>query len=112
LVTIDLGDPAATTEQLRAALNALPRPELSCSLPIPSVTEDLNRMNLFFTNSSSSDRHLLYNNPSCSHGDGSGWYYPGNDIVLCPPTCDRLKQDPSTSLVFQFGCPPIVGPPV
>ncbi len=104
LVTLPI-DPGARTEQLLAALNALPKPEFSCTRPIPPVSEDLSKMYVFFTNSSSSDRHLLYNNPDCSRADGSGWYNWGDTIVLCPPTCDALRQDPSTSLVAQFGCP-------
>jgi hypothetical protein len=66
-------------------------------------------LNVFFTNGSSSER-LIPNNPSCSRGDGSGWYLSGNDIVLCTPTCNQLKQDPTTTLSAQFGCPPIVVP--
>ena len=104
LVTI--GD----TSQLLAALNALPKPVFSCTQPVPATTGgDPNMLNVFFTNGSSSER-LIPNNPSCSRGDGSGWYLSGNDIVLCTPTCNQLKQDPTTTLSAQFGCPTIVVP--
>jgi hypothetical protein len=92
--------------RLLAALNALPQPVFSCTQAIPPTAGvDPNQLNGFFTNSSSSDRQLIPNNPSCTRGDGSGWYVSGNDIVLCTPTCNQLKQDPSASLSVQFGCP-------
>ncbi len=101
----------ADASQLLSSLNALPKPVFSCTEPLPPTTGgDPSMVNVFFTNGSSSERQLISNNPSCGRGDGSGWYRSGNDVVLCAPTCNQLKQDPTTTLSAQFGCPPIMVP--
>jgi hypothetical protein len=112
LVTISIGDPAATTQQFLDVLNRIPKPVFSCTHPIPPKDGlDLNKVNVFYTNSASTDQHLIPNNPSCSRGDKkSGWYMQGNNIELCQVTCDALKADPSSSLSVQFDCLTVVVP--
>jgi hypothetical protein len=109
LVTISIGDPAATTQQFLDVLNDIPTPVFSCTHAIPPTTGlDLNKVNVFYTNNASTDQHLIPNNPSCSRGDKSGWYMQGNNIELCQVTCDALKAEPSSALNVQFGCETII----
>jgi hypothetical protein len=105
LVTISIGDPAATTQRFIDVLNSIPKPVFDCTYPVPSTDGlDLNKVNVYFTNNKSTDSQLLYNNPSCAQGDKSGWYMSGNNIELCDVTCKALKADASSALNVEFGC--------
>jgi hypothetical protein len=109
LVTINIGDPATTTQQFLDVLNSIPKPIFNCTHPIPTTTGlDLSKVNVYYTNSASTDQHLIPNNPACSRGDKSGWYMQGNNIELCQVTCDQLKAEPSSALNVQFGCETII----
>jgi hypothetical protein len=109
LVTISIGDSDATTLQFINELNKIPKPVFNCTHPIPPTTGlDLNKVNVYYTNSASSDEHLIPNNPSCGLGDKSGWYMSGNNIELCQVTCNALKADASSALNVQFGCETII----
>jgi hypothetical protein len=112
-VGINANDPASTTQDFIRVLNSIPKPVFDCNYRIENyASADLDKVNVFYTNDKSGDQHLIYNNPSCGLGDKTGWYMDKTktppEIVLCTPTCDALKADPSSALNVQFGCPVVV----
>jgi hypothetical protein len=109
LVTIDVGDPQATTQQFLKSLNSIPVPKFKCASTIPTTAPDqtpvdLGKVNVLYTTSTATTPQPLYYRSDCSTGDQNGWRYSGNNIELCPNTCTALSADASVQLVMQFGC--------
>ncbi len=109
LVTIDVGEPETTTQQFLTSLNKIPVPKFKCSSTVPPTAPDGTPVNPGFVNvsyktSATSSPQPLYYNAGCNVGEKTGWMYSGDDIVLCPATCNVLSADSSTQLALGFGC--------
>lgn len=71
--------------------------------PPPSASETVNRdeVNLVITDSSGQSSLILRDaDPDCDEG----WYYEGDQVMLCAQTCADVENDPGASLNLTFGC--------
>jgi hypothetical protein len=102
LVTIDLGDPAATEQQLLSSLQSLPA--LNCAVPLPPAggSLDPSLISLLYTNAANPTPQTLAPNPGCQSGDASGWDMATSR--LCANTCNQLGADPTLQLFLDAGC--------
>jgi len=85
------------------------RTELPCRyiLPPPPDGMSLDRMkvNVVYTPSSGAgDQVIPFVEDFAFCGPTGGWYYEGDDIVVCPATCDVLTADESGSVQIALGC--------
>ena len=39
---------------------------------------------------------------------GQGWYYEGDDIVVCPATCDVISNDEAGRVDIALGCATVI----
>lgn len=101
-----------TTEQdlgaaLRKALTEIAGQIASCEYDIPAPPSgqvlDPARVNLVYTSAAGAVETIL-RDPSS--GCTEGWQYSadGRSIVLCGPTCDRVKDDRGGKVELLFGC--------
>jgi hypothetical protein len=118
MVTINVGDAAATTQQFVVELAKIQQPVFQCSAPVPAIAPDAtpldrNKVNVGYTSSSQTTPELLYSNPGCAATSNGavGWQYVGDTVELCPDTCNQLKTDASPALILEFGCPRIHAAP-
>lgn len=92
---------------LTAAI-AVPMP-LPCRYVLPpppeGMTLDRMRVNVLYTPSGSpTDVVIPYVGDFGSCGSGNGWYYEGDDIVVCPATCDAIRADAGGRIDIVLGC--------
>lgn len=105
LVTV--GNPAKTSADLLAALEAIRGKELSCNVPLPSPPDgkklDINAVNVV-ANINGVDDVLTYNK-DCT--GGTGWHYDDANaparVELCPATCSDIRAKKG-KLSIAFGC--------
>ena len=101
----------ASQAAFTAAIEDIRRQALRCEVPIPpppaNQTFDRDKVNVSVT-SDGTQTPLTYD-PTCA---GAG-YDDANDpkqIVLCPATCEPLKNDPAAQVDVAFGCERRSGP--
>lgn len=106
-ILVDTGDPAATKNTLRLAIDRIRAEAISCELerppPPPGQTFDPNRVNVRYD--SGADSMPLSFDEECESDDA--WRYQGGDtsvIELCPSTCERIQTDPYAEVQVEFGC--------
>jgi hypothetical protein len=100
---------------LFAALNAaiaVPT-QLPCRYVLPEppdgMTLDRNKVNVLYTPSGTSTETVIpYVREYGSCGPSGGWYYAGDDILVCPATCDILMADESGRVEIALGCETIL----
>lgn len=99
---------------LRDALGAIAGQILGCEYAIPTppsgMVIDRNAVNVIYTAGDGTEETLSPD--TTTGGCTDGWEYDGDEIVLCGPTCDRVKNDPSGQVELLFGCGTEGGPPV
>jgi len=102
-----------TTQQdlgaaLRGALSEIAGQIASCEYDIPAppsgMTLDPALVNVVFTPGSGGAAEPILRDPSM--GCTEGWQYStdGSSIVLCGPTCERVKADRGGRVELLFGC--------
>jgi hypothetical protein len=99
---------------LRKALATITGKALTCTFDVPTgvagVPVDPKKVNVNFTPSGGATMPILQdNNAACDQG-ADGWQYAENDtkIVLCGPTCDKVKADPLARIDIVLGCSTII----
>jgi hypothetical protein len=86
---------------------------IPCEYPIPQQVFEgdvgIGYVNVEITPGDGSDKLVVPYDPSCS---GEGWRYddPSNPtaILLCPATCDAVRQDLAAAIRILMGCATIV----
>jgi len=113
---VDVSDQA--TDEFVAAMQKIRAGDgLPCAYPVPAVDAgkivDFEKVNLDYTpglNFGSPDVAPLYrvNGQAKCPTDRLAWYYddnaPPQTILLCSPTCQKIKQDIGGQLVMAVGC--------
>jgi hypothetical protein len=97
--------------QLQEALGEIAGRALSCELPLPDPgggTIELERMNVIYSPADGSAPSVIQQDArhACSAG-ADGWQYAEGaaKILLCGPTCDRVRADRGGRLDVVLGCP-------
>ena len=92
--------------------------KLSCEYAVPPPgdggTIDPDKVNVSFTPGSGGQTEdiLQDNNAGCDQGaDGWQWDASKTKILLCGPTCDKVKADENGQVDIIFGCKTKVAPP-
>ncbi len=102
-----------TNQQFLAALNAIQGTALTCSykIPVPSMgTPDYGQVNVQYTPGGGGSPVVIPNVPDAAHcpANGDAWYYdnPGapTQIILCGPSCDKVKVDTMGKVDIVLGC--------
>jgi hypothetical protein len=89
---------------------AIPMP-LPCRYTLPEPPDggvvNRNQVNFVFTPTGGVEQWVPYveHYGNCS---GQGWYYEGDEIVVCPATCDTLGADETGSVEIALGCATIL----
>jgi hypothetical protein len=100
-------------KSLFEALENIRRRSLSCEYPIPAPESgeiDFANVNVRYTEEDDDAETLLFvgEEDDCELADDGGWYYDDADspekIVLCPETCERVKESASAKIEALFGC--------
>lgn len=88
---------------------AVPMP-LPCRYALPpppdGMTLDRMRVNVSYTPSGSTSEIIIPyvgSYPACDPTRG-GWYYEGDDVVMCPATCTTISSDASGRIDIVLGC--------
>lgn len=83
---------------------------VACELPVPKPTDgstiDHSRVNVDITTSKGDAIKVLQDKSKpCANG-ADGWQYDATKtrIILCGPTCDKVRNDPGSKVSVQFGC--------
>ncbi|MGE0790401.1 MAG: hypothetical protein AB7S26_32290 [Sandaracinaceae bacterium] len=94
---------------LTAAI-AVPRP-LPCRYGLPEpptgMSLDRGRVNVIYTPTGATQQ-VIPNVGSFSGCAGAGWYYEGDDIVMCPATCSTVSADASGQVEIALGCATVI----
>jgi len=91
--------------------------KLSCEFVVPAPkdggTIDPNKVNVSFTPKGGSAQEVLQdNNQPCGQGaDGWQWDATKTKVLLCGPTCDKVKSDDGGKIDIVVGCATKVAPP-
>jgi len=94
-------------QALDAALAKISGAALSCTYDVPQPpngqTLDPNKVNVVFTPSSGQPTDIYRASGSTCK---NGWQYSpdGKQIVICGPSCDKVKNDPGGRIDIVFGC--------
>lgn len=87
---------------------AVPTP-LPCRYALPpppdGMTFNPGLVNVVYTPSASTSEVVVPKvEDYAACGPSGGWYYEGDDIVVCPATCDVLRADPEGRVDIVLGC--------
>lgn len=83
---------------------------VACELPVPKPTDgstiDHSRVNVGITTSKGDTLKVLQDKTKPCAGGADGWQYDATKtrILLCGPTCDKVRNDPGSKVSVQFGC--------
>lgn len=84
---------------------------LSCEYPVPEPpnggTVDENAVNVLYFPGENGPEETIFRDMTAGCEDGAdGWQWsPNKDkILLCGPTCERIKNDPDGQVEIKFGC--------
>jgi hypothetical protein len=98
---------------LRAGLAQVTGQLVSCTYdippPPPGQTIDPSEVNVIYTPSGSDSARLIGRGASSDCTEG--WQLEGDQLVICPDTCDAIKQDTGAKLELLFGCASTAVPP-
>ncbi len=111
---VDLTAPGAIA-QLQSVLNQIRYASIPCEVdipPYPGGTFEPDEVNLSYTpGGSGTPQDILKVESNGECGDNPGWYYdnPASPtmIMLCPASCNAIKQDVSPLVEVLFGCPTV-----
>jgi hypothetical protein len=84
--------------------------KLSCEFVVPQPQDggklDPDKVNVTFTPGTGPKQDILQdNNAACAEGaDGWQWDATQTKILLCGPTCDKVKADDAGQLDVVIGC--------
>jgi hypothetical protein len=106
---IATGNPTATINDFRAAVNAIRGQAVSCSMRIPAPpagqTFNKNRVRVLYSTGTAAGTALTYNQ-SCT--GANTWRYDNTNaptqIVLCPTTCTTVQANPNAVINVEFTC--------
>lgn len=93
------------------ALDSIRREAIPCDFPIPASIEDPTKTNVTYTPAGGSAQAFGFvgNQDGCAKAPTSGWYFDDeaapHKIILCPQTCDIVKNDDQGNVDVVFGCP-------
>jgi von Willebrand factor type A domain len=94
-------------QALNDALSKISGAALSCTFDVPTPpngqTLNPSKVNVVFTPSSGKPSDILKDTgTTCT----DGWQYTpdGKQIVICGPSCDKVKNDPGGKINIVFGC--------
>jgi hypothetical protein len=99
---------------LRKALATITGKALTCSFDVPvgvaGVPVDPKKLNVNFTPSGGVAAPILQDNTAACDQGADGWQYAENQtkIVLCGPSCDKVKADPLARIDIVLGCSTII----
>ena len=90
---------------LEQALLSITGQIVGCQYDIPPAPAgqvvDRDQVNLVVTNGGGQSYLILRDSdPNCDEG----WYYDGDQVMLCAKTCSDVENDPGASLSLTFGC--------
>jgi hypothetical protein len=82
---------------------------LPCRFVLPpapdGMTLDRNEVNVLYTpTGSTTDVLIPWVRTFDGCGPSGGWYYEGDDIVVCPATCSTISADESGQIDIVLGC--------
>jgi hypothetical protein len=99
---------------LRKALATITGKALTCSFDVPvgpaGVPVDRTKVNVNFTPGGGEPMAIPQdNNAPCDQG-ADGWQYADSEtkIILCGPTCAKVKSDPTARIDIVLGCRTII----
>lgn len=110
---MDLTTSPDFSEALRAGLKIIAGQIVSCNYPLPEPppgqTIDPYRVNVVLTPSDSNNSQLIGRtaDPECAEG----WRLTGDELTICPSTCDAIRRDQGARLELLFGCQGVEVPP-
>ncbi len=90
---------------------------LSCEFDVPPPTDggaiDPAKVNVAYTAGGASAVDVLQDGSAACNAGADGWQWDATQtkILLCGPTCDKVKADPLGSIDIVFGCQTKVRPP-
>ena len=99
---------------LSSALDQIVGRALSCELPLPPGTDEVerNRVNVVYSSSLDMPPRVIPRDdtPGCSEG-ANGWQFApnGKSLRLCGSACDEARKDPDGRIDVVLGCP-VQGP--
>ncbi|WP_437737777.1 vWA domain-containing protein [Sorangium sp. So ce1335] len=113
---IDTGNPAATTDAFKAAVDAIRGAAVSCTVAIPPApdgrTFDAQKVRVRYTSGDGDPTALTYDQDCATE---RAWRYdsPENptQIVLCDSTCAAIQADPEAALGVDFTCEDVIAIP-
>jgi hypothetical protein len=90
---------------LARALASITGQIVGCEYDVPAppagVVIDRDAVNLVITDSGGQSRLIKRDgDPTCD----VGWYYEGDEVILCSQTCSDVENDAGASLALTFGC--------
>jgi hypothetical protein len=110
---MDLTTSSDFSAALRAGLAQVTGQIVSCTYDIPpppaGQTINSSHVNVIFTPSGSTSSQLI--GRSSASNCTEGWRLEGNQVTICPDTCDAIQQDQGASLELLFGCAGVEVPP-
>ena len=86
---------------------------LPCRYVLPTPPDgmalDRNKVNVLYTATGATSETIIpYVRDYGSCGPSGGWYYEGDDVVVCPATCTTLTGDASGRVEIALGCETIL----
>ncbi|HEY8944961.1 MAG TPA: vWA domain-containing protein [Polyangiaceae bacterium] len=105
---IDTGNPAQTTADFRATIDAIRGAAVSCDVAIPTPPDGrvFDKEKVAVTYRSGGASNALTYDPACT--GAASWQYDDSSnptqIRLCPATCGTLQNDASAELFVEFTC--------
>jgi hypothetical protein len=106
---VTVGDPSATKDAFRKALDSIRQVTMSCDFALPPPPNgqkiDTNAVNVVVKDAAGNESVVGYS-ADCS--TGVGWHYDdrGNPqrVQLCASTCQQLQADRTAKINLAFGC--------
>lgn len=106
---ISTTDVARTATDFQNALDTIRGNSLPCDVALPSPPDgkqlDINAVNVNVTTASGGNDTLSYNK-ECT--GGTGWHYDNPSaptrVVLCPTSCNTVRETAASNLSIAFGC--------
>jgi hypothetical protein len=108
VITVDVGNPALTTQQLQAALAAIRGKLIDCDFAIPVPADgrnvDVNKIGVTFTDGAGVVKKIAYD-ANCA-GEGFKFDNPAapKKVVLCTNSCNAVRADAKGRIDVLFTC--------
>jgi len=110
----DLTDPSVDlSSALGTALDKISRDALTCEYDVPASDGgalDLARVNVIYSPAGGTPTAIPQDPTKDCQGGADGWQYTADQkhIVLCGPSCDKVKTDTTGSVSVALGCLTVV----